>query len=254
MRKLNLHLLLLCLTTAPLLSSAPARAQDDALPDLSGRWAQLLTTTSLTDLPVLGSITTRTTSLLLLEVDQDGERLDISQSVCDIKLSSDIKRVRTVVPRGFMRAASQRRAGRVWRDGTTVRYELPPNIVVLGAKLENTERDRLPTDHADSRVRDADADGKPGLTIRVEGLLDGELYVVQRGWNHLTGEVFGDHIDGHVRWASEQSVIESTSVLLGDSPTSRSTGARSQNFFKSRRVRADTTCSALRKQARSLFP
>ena len=244
---------ILAIVAIALISPAPAQSQD-TLPDLSGTWAQVQVTTGVSKLPVIGTVKSVTTALILLEIKQDGGKLTLEEKICDIRVTSDVERVKTIVPRKFTQAASgQTRKGRVWMDTGQVRYMQEKHVVVLGAKLAKPSKDALPDDVDDSRVRDQDRDGNPGMTVNVKGIVNGDIYLVQRGWNKLDGNMSGDRIDGFVRWDSEQKVLDSTHVLLGDSPTSKTNNKRSENYFKNRRVASGMTCGTLRKQEKTVF-
>ena len=236
---------LLSLLALFMVCPATASAQEP-LPDLSGQWAQLQVTTSISKIPVVGEVVSTTSSLLILSVEQTGEKLSIKEQICDIKIESTAKRVQTLIPPAFIKAASgTQRTATLSRAGQTIRYEQDPKVVVLGAKLKNP-RDALPEDDDDPRVVDADKDGKPGLTVLVRGIVDGEVYVAQRGWNKLTGELRGDLISGKVEWGSEQTTLDATSMLLKSSPTSRPDPRASVNYFRMKRLDGAVTCAQLK--------
>jgi len=239
---------------ALLLSSTSASAQDPPLPDLSGTWAQLQVTSSVARVPVIGEMHSQTTSILLYHATQSDNTVSARQEICDIKMSSESKRVRTIIPSSFRKAASgtKRTAKLVWINGR-LQFVQEPATVVLGAKLDNSKKDTLPEEDDDRRVYDQDGDGNPGVTIQIRGLLDAELFLVQRGWNKLIGTVTKDGIDGVMRWNSEQNVIGSTSVFVRSSPPTKPHGGAKQNYFKMRRVDADMTCAELRRTYKSLF-
>ncbi|MGB1250835.1 MAG: hypothetical protein ACPG8W_09505, partial [Candidatus Promineifilaceae bacterium] len=69
-------------------------------------------------------------------------------------------------------------------------------------------------------MTDPDGDGNPGLTVRATGLADGEIYVVQRSWTILDGQLAGDRLDGLIEWNSEQIIIGADNpVLLSGAPS-----------------------------------
>lgn len=246
--------LILAVGLALLFTSTSASAQEPTLPDLSGTWAQLQVTSSVARVPVIGEMHSQTTSLLLYRATQKDDTVSARQEICDIKMSSESKRVHTIIPPSFRKAASgtQRTAKLAWSNGKLT-FVQEPTTIVLGAKLDNTSRDALPEEDDDRRVYDQDGDGNPGVTIQIRGLLDAELFLVQRGWNKLIGTVTQDGIDGMMRWDSEQNVIGSTSIFVRSSPPTKPHGGAKQNYFKMRRVDADTTCAELRRTYASLF-
>ena len=53
---------------------------------------------------------------------------------------------------------------------------------------------------------------------------------------------------GFIRWDSEQTVLDSTHMLLGDSPTSKTNNKRSENRFDNLKVTDGMNCKTLRSQ------
>ena len=241
----------ICLTTplASAQSTAPEKTPDAATIDMTGRWAQRQITTSISDIPILGDVVTTTTSVLMLDVVQkkDG-KIAIKETICDIDINTDQGGLRTIIPPAFVRAASgTTRTGRVWKKGDRWGMRIKPKVVVLGAKLARPDRDALPDDEDDARLVDADRDGKPGLTVRVRGAIDGEIYIVQRGWNEMTGSIQGkDQASGTIRWKSEQSVVDSSSIMLSSSPETRPDKRASKNTFAMKRVAPGASCATVK--------
>ena len=83
---------LLALLLSPVSAQTPP--ESPALPDLSGTWAQVQVTTTISELPVVGDVIGKTTSILLLDVTQDGDTLRIKEQMCDIRIDTSAKRVR----------------------------------------------------------------------------------------------------------------------------------------------------------------
>ena len=60
-------------------------------------------------------------------------------------------------------------------------------------------------------MRDDDHDGHPGVTVRIGGLIDGEVYLVQRGWSEFAGTAYdADTIRGDVRFDQDQEILGAT--------------------------------------------
>ncbi|MEM1349970.1 MAG: hypothetical protein AAGI01_15525 [Myxococcota bacterium] len=236
------------------LLAAPALgAADPGAPDLSGRWAQLQVTTSVADLPIIGDVTSTTTSVLVLDVTQSGSTLVLTEQVCSIDLSSTSKRVRTLFPKAFTRAVSGRvKRAHLTRDGSTIRFTQKRDYAFLGAKLKRSGS--LPDEPDDPRVFDQDGDGHPGVTVRIRGAVDGDIYVVQRSWDEMYGELLDeDHFDGHVKWKTEQSVLGATSIFLKSSPDSRAHASPARNYFRTTRLPQGKGCAHALKHRDTLF-
>ena len=60
-------------------------------------------------------------------------------------------------------------------------------VQVQGAHLVMPNSEALPADAADPRVFDQDQDGLPGVTVLIEGILDGSVQVVQRTHTRMVG-------------------------------------------------------------------
>lgn len=265
----RLLLLLSLLVPAAAVAEEPARQEDPSsaraptaqaapTPDLTGRWAQLQRTTAVSDVTFVGEVISTTTALLLLEITRQGEGFTLRETVCAIDLASTADSVTMRIPPAFQRAVSGRtRPARLERDGAGWRYVQPMKIEVSGAQLKNPERDKLPDDEDDPRVTDPDRDGKPGLTVQVRGLIDGDIYVVQRDRSELTGTLSpdGTRVAGGIKWRAEQTVLDATSVFLsGDPPESAPHKDAKRSTFKMTRVAPGASCADLLAKRRSLFP
>jgi hypothetical protein len=155
-----------------------------------------------------------------LEVDQRGADLLLRERVCDLRTSSPTPLVDTRYPAAFLRAISGgTREARLVRRDDVVTYVQPKRWEAKGARLGDAASDPLPREPADPRVVDADRDGHPGLTVRIGGLVSGDLRVVSRGWTALRGELVAPgRIEGRVRWRTEQRILQSTNGLLSHQP------------------------------------
>lgn len=117
---------------------------------------------------------------------------------------------------------------------------------VLGANLQRPDNESLPTVASDPRVLDQDGDGEPGVTISVRGLIDGEVFVAQKGWSELRPEsVSVDRIAGRVIWRQMQTVLGASSRFLASGPTTRPDPAPGANWFVAVRVPKGADCAAV---------
>lgn len=210
-----------------------------AVPQLSGTWAEVQVTTVTVDLPVLGEQRSRTIATVLLRVTQVGTQLHLTEEVCGLETKSTTEAIRTVYPPAFRRALS----GWVRRAELSAlgswRYREEGALRTVGAKL--AEGEALPSRADDPRVLDADQDGHPGLTVEIEGLVDGQVYVVQRGRTSLQANLQNnDRLEGRLEWDSEERVIGASHRFLENKPDTRPDFERS--FFRRRRVPAEASC------------
>lgn len=228
--------------------------------DMTGSWAQLQLTTAISSIPIFGDITTTTRTLLLLDVQQFKHEVLITETICRIDIKSSSTSVRTIIPAPFLSALSgkTRRATIITKSNqagqSTTSYMQHAKLTTVGAKLKNPQHDALPSSPQDARVYDADRDGKPGVTVYIRGIIDGNIHLVQRGWNRLRGTFVGpDTIQGSIAWNSEQIILSATSIFLSGQPSSRPHKSQKLNRFTMRRVPSSTTCDAIVKQQRNLF-
>lgn len=232
-----------------------ARA-DDGAPDLSGRWAQKMVLTGVSDAPVIGRVTSETRSLLLVDVEHDSDtQLSLQTRVCDIQMSNDTSVVETTAPDAFVDAVpNERRSGRLEVDeaGAT-ELVIPKHVALFGAQLRSPSSERLPRKKSHPAVTDPDGDGHPGVTIRIDGLVSGSIYLVQRSWDAWRGTVEDDRVEGTVRWDVEQSVLGASNMFLKSQPSTRPHPDRTRSWFELVSVESNTDCSEVVDRRDELF-
>lgn len=264
--------LLPLVTTCLCLLSSPGRSQDGsplasitapvaqvstsgAVPVLTGTWAHEFVTTSVSDVPIIGSLRATTRTLLRLEIVQSGQHAEIRSQVCSVDVGGGGGVIRTIVPDAFVDSLAEQNVSVTVRsdDGRPTIFGWE-HTEVVGAQLVNDEDDTLPTSASDARVVDADNDGEPGVTIRVRGLVNGEIYLVQRGWSRLrTSRVTGDEIVGNIDWTTEQHIVGATLRVLQTAPPTWPDPSERRNFFLAVRVDDGTTCDDIIRDDRDLF-
>lgn len=227
----------------------------DDVPSIAGRWAQRMVMTSQSNPPVIGKVTSKTITHLVVEARQNGDRVELKAETCDITMANNVDIVDTVVPDAFVRAIpTSRRTGRLVRTDGDVRLEIDRSWTVFGANLRQTESETLPQSDTDHRVVDTDDDGHPGITIRVSGLVSGKLYLVQRAWDRYSGRMTDEgHFTGTVDWHVEQSVLGSNSIFLGSSPAAEPHPDDQKSHFTMVRIPDDASCQWLNRH-REVFP
>lgn len=232
----------------------PARAGDGP-PALAGTWARLEVTTEVSQIPMVGEVTTTHRAIALLEIAQDGDTLTQTETLCAIRFESDKSEARTSIGPGFVAHTPKLvRTARLVRRGAKWQYVAPEQVAVHGAELADPWKDALPAEPKDARVRDVDADGHPGLTVEIRGLIDGAIRLVQRVRWSLRGLVpSNDRVDGLVSWTREQSILDATNLFLKTSPPSRPHADRAKSWFRSQRVEAGADCAAILEDAERLF-
>ena len=125
---------------------------------------------------------------------------------------------------------------------------LPKQLTAqLPQTLEEAQSDRFK--HI---VYDVDQDGHPGITLKAKGFLEGELRAVQRRVTQYQGKaISADRQIGHVRVVRESVILESTTSLVGEGPTTPAQHPNKKlSWFEAIRMGEQSTCSdvlALRK-------
>ncbi len=149
-------------------------------PPLSpGRWASRQRSSAIVNLPPTNTPTTVVTTRLILHtvehtVVRDGNAVTIRHETCSLR-QPKLNGVEVVFGPAFLSAVPENTVT-VAIDGRNV--SIPADLVVLGAEVG--ESDALPTSSDDPRVRDSDTDGNPGVSVTLQGLFAGQLYVIYR--------------------------------------------------------------------------
>jgi hypothetical protein len=219
------------------LSSAWAAPDED----LGGTYLLAQRTTTVADLPVLPNISAQTRSVALLSLSQRGDRLHGAGTLCHIEIVSSSALVKTELPAALKKIlwhVELDASLQPTRDGYRLRQS--PRSVVLGAHLEDQAGDALPASARDGRVFDQDGDGHPGVTLRVRGIVAGELYVVQRATSLLDGTGRAGRFSGRVSFSSDDVVLGATRRLLTLRTRTRPDLARSSFWLE--RLPARSTC------------
>lgn len=250
-------LILVSIFLSPALALAQQGPSNAAIGEtnLRGKWAQKVVNSSISKVPVVGKVTTDSIGYLLLNIDQEADELSITSEVCDVRIDSSVKKVRTVVPETFVEAIEKEtRRARIDRDNGEISFYAPKKYSTVGVRLRNTQYETLPEKPKDPRVLDPDSDGHPGVTLRIEGLINGELYVIQRAWDVMRGTLRkSKYIDGLVEWGNEQVLLDSSSVFLGDQPPTKPHPNQRRSYFRTTRVSSQTTCGDIMRSRSKLF-
>lgn len=240
MRRLLLCLLLLL--PAQLQSAAPDG--NAASLDLTGTWAQVVVHRSLSAVPVVGDVASETTTRLLVTLSQQGDEVRASAKVCGMRIDGS-KLVRTSIPPALVRAMPEQRwKTQIVMEAGAARLAPWARWDVLGARLSAPDSEKLPIEASDTRVFDQDGDGQPGVTIAVRGMIDGEIFVTQKGWSELRPDrVTADSISGSVRWRQTQTILGASSRFLSSGPDTRPDPKPEANWFSARRVEDAASCA-----------
>ncbi|MFC2105153.1 hypothetical protein ACFLS0_00095 [Candidatus Bipolaricaulota bacterium] len=218
--------------------------------DLTGVWAMVQITSEIVKIPIVGNRTRTNTTHLRLIIEQSDDALSVLETNCGTDIDDGTMMVNTTIPDAFLLSLGvTERTARLELVSETdpstgnaapeCRIVFPWNTQVLGARLEDPDNEALPMDAADPRVFDQDNDGHPGMTVRVGimGLINGEVYVVQRNRNRLTGKVISPgFIRGTIEWETEQVILGASSPFLASGGQGSPDPDPERNFFLARRI------------------
>ncbi len=103
----------------------------------------------------------------------------------------------------------------------------------------------------DSRVYDTDEDGQPGITMRSEGWLDGDIYGIQSKRVDLSGAVLDEnHVVGVSEIRKVSWVLGASNPLLSlDGPARRPHTDLLASWFEEVRLPLGSDCSAVTRAA-----
>jgi hypothetical protein len=217
----SVAILLVGAAALALAGAGEARADEAKADPLDGRWTLLQVTMTLTEVPMLGPMKTATTVVSVHDLVRDGDRLRGKGTLCDISIESERNLLTTTVSPRLQKIlpVPELDAKLAEVDGKLTFFHANPTVV-LGAKLRTIEDEPLPRDPLDHRVFDHERDGKYGITLRVKGIAEGDMYLVQRSWSRLDGWLGDDGtFGGIIRHGLHQSVLAATHSNLWDPPT-----------------------------------
>lgn len=204
---------------------------------LSGQW--LLASDWSTCVTLGGAPTElRTRKLLLVQMKHVGHGIVEERQVCSV-VTTKLFGLQTIVPAAVSQAGGVLRVNSViFDDGPGGSYLSEPEAQIWGAQLKDVLLDPMPTtiDAGDPTLFDTDNDGKPGATLKIEGIC--EIYVTQRAVAVLAGTVGKNgSISGIGAHTTEQHVLKATVPICGQKYTTAPNDA--QNRFVM--VRTDKT-------------
>ncbi len=223
--------------------------------DLSGVWAQLVVSSQLSDVPFVGRVRQQTISVQRVNIKQNQSAVTLEAQTCALEFDSGTALVQVSFPERFVNALGID-IKQAQFDQSTLNFVQPRATYLRGVRLQDPERDPLPTDPKDPRIFDQDGDGNPGMTLKASiiGVVNADIYIIQRDWNILRGQLTSSTtLDGLVEWGSEQVILGATNpIFLNANPTFPDPNP-TNSFFRSTRVNAETSCEQIRAQRDRLF-
>jgi hypothetical protein len=229
---------------------ATRAAAADVAPLPPGTYRLEMRLVSRNAVPLIGTAESTTASLLRVQLRRDGAGFRQTHEVCNMRLEGGVPLVRMTVPSAFVSALGTHEymLGLEYDPDDGWRYAADLGLEQVGFRGDGED---LPSSAADPRVLDSDRDGQPGATLRLSmvGLVDGELYVVQRGHSALRG-----HVTALGQASGQIDVREFRQRLLGAHPEFLNRQPEivvdeARSSFTMVRVADDTPCKDLESAA-----
>lgn len=223
--------------------------------DITGTWAQLLVYGTVFNLPAIGQTEGATTTIVRVSITGGTAKPSIEAETCTVEIDNGTDVIRTVIPDAFVEAlAVQTPTATVDNTSGGLSYSQDRVLTLRGVKLTEPATEGLPTEANDPRVFDQDNDGNPGMTVLIQGITDGQVYVIQRDWYELEGQASGpDWIDGLATWNTEQVVLGSDNPILEMQTESSPHPDPSLSIFRMTRIDGAMDCKTIIAQRETLF-
>jgi len=202
--------------TPPVCPGKPVVA---SVTDLSGTWVARVGAAQIVNAPIVGVMRNVYVLTMLVDITQTGTAIVVNGRNCDrLQVNEPGAVAPVLIPQIWARTETP-----VHRTGTFAVgpqgypiFHLDAATEVIGA-VPSAATACLPTSAADPRVIDQDNDGKPGITVALNGLsLSGTLCAVQTQTTAANAiAVSADRVEGDLHFFAQQNVLESDPATLG---------------------------------------
>jgi len=225
-------------------------------PDLSGTWYLRMRTATNAKIRFLGNTYVRSTTHLLVRIENRSDGLYQSQQTCIVDTRPSRNITKTVLPEAFVAHLAQKTypiSVTKAEDGTwSYDADLQQQFVGYHGHLAP---DGIPKNAKHPAVYDWDEDGKPGASVLVDIPIIGHIriYLVQTNHTFLKGSIDGpDDISGKtIQGLLGQRTIGADNRLLAASPNlSIGTG---HDAFEMIRIATGSTCQDIKRLAKDSF-
>ena len=234
-------------------ASEDSATTEELAPQLEGTYAYKRTITTSQEVPMMGRSETVSTSWGYTSITSYDDQIWFTEYGCHVETSGS-SMIEVEIPDIIAQTIEPEAvAMRVWKDGETIHWERPETVTLLGVRLDDPLRDELPDTPTDSRVFDQDGDGQPGITVKIDGFISGDLYVVQRTTNTYIGTLNGESLLGSIEEYGEQKVLGSTNSMLEQDVPSEAINDPEVNRIHMVPVDSSVTCAWIIENADMLF-
>jgi hypothetical protein len=220
--------------------------------NIDGTWAMVETQSALVE--VLGAVMEQKSVSFYKAVIADNK---LTVELCDWLTEDDTKLYTTRMSQNLLsKLGTFERDLTVTANGAGFDFAASQGVTTRGVNLAVPVTDAMPTDGTDERIFDQDEDTKPGISLIIQGTLQGELHVIHRHKAALSGALESDtRIRGLTAWTTDQ-------VILGANPESLASidpkpvthpDANRSHFVMVKATDGDD-CVALNAKRATLFP
>lgn len=240
-------------------TSSPDVSEVETSPDASamtgnidGTWAMVENQSALVE--VLGTVMEQKSVSYYKAVIADGK---LTVELCDWLTEDDTKLYTTRMSDALLASlTSFERDVNVTADGSGFDFGTTQGITTRGVNLTNPLTDTMPVDDTDERIFDQDGDTKVGITLVIQGTLQGELYVIHRHKATLSGALESDtRISGLTAWTTDQVILGASSELLASQDPKPVTHPDvNRSHFVMVKATDGDDCIALKAKRATLFP
>ncbi len=212
-------------------------------------------------LPLHSRLPANSSHLFLVRVRQDGEdRLLLDEKLCELKMinfsdndSEPSSLIHVTIPLRFLASIPLlTRTVELQAADPDAPWTTSTSLEVRGCLLPDPWHDPLPTrtdfeaDPDDPRFWDQDEDGKPGMTTLTDGVLRGEIYIVQRVQLAAEGRIVDpDHVRGLIQVRTEEHIISSSKASMIYDIDTEIHPDPERTFFRMQRLPDDASCADL---------
>ena len=165
----------------------PPSALVDAL---VGTWATRVRGATVQTAPIIGMVRTSSSAFGLAVITRTPEgELSITERACRVTFDRSTLGQTSLEDRAVQSVAPSTAPLRFVRVGAAWRWQRAARTVAVGWRPMTSAEETLPAAATDARVYDADGDGNPGVSVRIQSLLiNGFVYVVQAQRGALDGD------------------------------------------------------------------
>lgn len=233
-----LHLALV-LAAAPALASPTS--SDPSAPALSpGRYGLRMTFVTEADAPIVGKVTTSTTSTALVDVSERDGKLIAAQRTCGMTTDGGLFTLKASP--AFLKALPPTEYEMVVEDGV-----LRADMGVAAVAVDK-DRKSLPKSRKDKAFTDPDKDGRKGVPLEVSvGSMTMQIDVATLGKAILVGPVSDGGVEGR------PDVVFSEEKILGGIPEMLAGGSKTvvedKSSFTLAALGPDATCAAVNRMS-----